>query len=90
MGKHEWASSEEGWYSSLAGQPHPNTDSNSSSKPNISHARAVTSTINKILNEGGLKGGRYVTTPEYHNPDLLVRLIGPANEGKVEIEGVKN
>ena len=41
------------------------------------------------MNEGGLKGGRYVTTPEYHNPDLLVRLIGPANEGKVEIEGVK-
>ena len=41
------------------------------------------------MNEGGLKGGGYVTTPEYHNPDPLVRLIGPANEGKVEIEGVK-
>ena len=27
--------------------------------------------------------------PEYHNPDPLVRLIGPANEGKVEIEGVE-
>ena len=27
--------------------------------------------------------------PEYHNPDPLVRLIGPANEGKVKIEGVE-
>ena len=25
----------------------------------------------------------------YHNPDPLVRLIGPANEGKVKIEGVE-
>ena len=27
--------------------------------------------------------------PEYHNPDPLVRLIGPANEGKVKVEGVE-
>ena len=27
--------------------------------------------------------------PVYHNPDPLVRLIGPANEGKVKIEGVE-
>ena len=30
----------------------------------------------------GLQGGGYVPAPEYHNPDPLVRLIGPANEGK--------
>ena len=47
------------------------------------------STISKRLNEGGLKGGGCVPAPEYHNPDPLVRLKGPANEGKVEIEGVK-
>ena len=46
-------------------------------------------TISKRLNEGDLKGRGYVPTPEYHNPDPLVQLIGPANEGKVEIEGVK-
>ena len=39
--------------------------------------------------KGVLWGGGYVPIPEYHNPDPLVRLIGPANEGKVEIEGVK-
>ena len=27
--------------------------------------------------------------PVYHNPNPLVRLIGPANEGKVKIEGVE-
>ena len=47
------------------------------------------STISKRLNEGGLKGGGHVPAPEYHNPDPLVQLIGPSNEGKVEIEGVK-
>ena len=41
------------------------------------------------MNIGGLPGGGYVQTPEYHNPDPLVRLIGPANEGKVIIEGVE-
>ena len=38
---------------------------------------------------GGLQRGGYVPAPEYHNPDPLVRLIGPANEGKVKIEGVE-
>ena len=38
---------------------------------------------------GGLPGGGYIPAPEYHNPDPLVRLIGPANEGKVKIEGVE-
>ena len=38
---------------------------------------------------GGLSGGGYIPAPESHNPDPLVRLIGPANEGKVEIEGVE-
>ena len=41
------------------------------------------------MNKGGLPGGGYVSVPEYHNPDPLVRLIGPANEGKVKIEGVE-
>ena len=41
------------------------------------------------MKEGGLSGGGYVSAPEYHNPDPLVRLIGPANEGKVKIEGVE-
>ena len=41
------------------------------------------------MNKGGLLGGGYVQAPEYHNPDPLVRLIGPANEGKVKIEGVE-
>ena len=27
--------------------------------------------------------------PEYHNPDPLVRLIGPTSEGKVKVEGVE-
>ena len=31
----------------------------------------------------------YIPAPEYHNQDPLVRLIGPANEGKVKIEGVE-
>ena len=61
-----------------------------SSESTPSHyARAVTSTISKRLNGGGLKGGGYVPAPEYHNPDPLVQFIGPANEGKVEIEVVK-
>ena len=34
-------------------------------------------------------GGGYVSAPEYHNPDPLIQLIGPANEGKVKIEGVE-
>ena len=34
-------------------------------------------------------GGGYIPAPEYHNPDPLVRLIGPANEGKVRVEGVE-
>ena len=38
---------------------------------------------------GGLLGEGYVPAPEYHNPDPLVRLIGPANEGKVKVEGVE-
>ena len=38
---------------------------------------------------GGLPGGGYIPAPEYHNPDPLVRLIGPANEGKVKVEGVE-
>ena len=38
---------------------------------------------------GGLSGGGYIPAPEYHNPDPLVWLIGPANEGKVKVEGVE-
>ena len=38
---------------------------------------------------GDRPGGGYVPAPEYHNPDPLVRLIGPANEGKVKVEGVE-
>ena len=38
---------------------------------------------------GGLPGGGYIPAPEYHNPDPLVRLIGPANEGKVKVEGME-
>ena len=41
------------------------------------------------MNKGGLSGAGYVQASEYHNPDPLVRLIGPANEGKVKIEGVE-
>ena len=41
------------------------------------------------MNQGDLLGGGYVPAPEYHNPDPLVQLIGPANEGKVKIEGVE-
>ena len=52
-------------------------------------ARAITSTVSKRINKGGLWGEGYIPVPEYHNPDPLVRLIGPANEGKVEIERVK-
>ena len=87
MGKLEGGSSKGGWYSSPTGQsdPSPNSASESETTPNC--ARAVTSTISKRLNEGGLKGGGCVPAPEYHNPDPLVQLIGPANEGKVEIEG---
>ena len=42
-----------------------------------------------MMNKGGLSGGGYVPAPEHHNPDPLVQLIGPANEGKVKIEGVE-
>ena len=38
---------------------------------------------------GGLPGEGYIPAPAYHNPDPLVRLIGPANEGKVKVEGVE-
>ena len=41
------------------------------------------------MKKGGLPGGGYIPTPEYHNPDPLIRLIGPANKGKVKVEGVK-
>ena len=41
------------------------------------------------MKEGGLSGRGYVSAPEYHNPDPLVHLIGPANGGKVKIEGVE-
>ena len=37
---------------------------------------------------GGLQRGGYVPAPEYHNPDPLVRLIGPANEEKFLIMGM--
>ena len=38
----------------------------------------------------GPEGGYgFVPSPQYHNPDPLVRLIGPANESPVEVEGVK-
>ena len=69
--------------------PHPSPNSASRSESTPSHARAVMSTISKRLNDRDLKGGGCVPVLEYHNPDPLVRLIGPANEGKVEIEGVK-
>ena len=49
----------------------------------------ITSTISKRVNKWGLPGAGYVPAPEYHNPDPLVRLIGPANEGKVKVEGVE-
>ena len=41
--------------------------------------------------EGRGPGGGYgfVPSPQYHNPDPLVRLIGPANDSPVEVEGVK-
>ena len=38
---------------------------------------------------GDLQRGGYIPAPEYHNPDHLVQLIGPANEGKVNVEGVE-
>ena len=31
----------------------------------------------------------FVPSPQYHNPDPLVCLIGPANESPGEVEGVK-
>ena len=49
--------------------------------------------ISKSMTQGGGVGseGGYglVPSPQYHNPDLLVHLIGPANESPVEVKGVK-
>ena len=80
----------QGGYSSPTGQCHPDPDPSQGSSSATGSARAITSTVSKRVNKGGLLGGGYVLAPEYHNPDPLVRLIGPANEGKVKIEGVEN
>ena len=32
---------------------------------------------------------RFVPSPQYHHPDPLVCVIGPANESPAEVEGVK-
>ena len=38
----------------------------------------------------GSEGGYwFIPSPQYHNPDPLVHLIGPANESPAEVEGVK-
>ena len=69
------------------GQCHPNSNPNPGAA--TGSTRAITSTVNKRANEGVLKGEGFIPAPEYHNPDPLVRLIGPANEGKVKVEGVE-
>ena len=89
MGKPEQGSSKAGWYSSPTGQCHPGSGSNLDPGAATGSAKAITSTISKKVNKGGLQGGGYIPAQEYHNPDPLVRLIGPANEGKVKIEGVE-
>ena len=38
---------------------------------------------------GGLQRGGYVLAPEYHNQDPLIRLIGPANEGRLKSRGLR-
>ena len=89
MGKPERGSSEAEWYSSPTGQCHPDSGPNLDQGAATGSARAITSTISKKVNKGGLREGGYIPAPEYHNPDPLVRLIGPANEGKVKMEGVE-
>ena len=40
--------------------------------------------------EIGSEGGYgFIPSPQYHNPNPLVRVIGPANESPVEVEGVR-
>ena len=39
-----------------------------------------------IGSEGGYE---FIPSSQYHNPDPLVRLIGPANESPAEVKGVK-
>ena len=49
--------------------------------------------VSKSMTQGegiGPEGGYgFVPSPQYHNPDPLVCLIGPANESPAEVEGVK-
>ena len=75
VGKLPRGGSERGWPSS------PNSRNQPSEK------------VSKSMTQGGgngYEGGyRFVPSPQYHNPDPLVRLIGPANESPGEVEGVK-
>ena len=42
--------------------------------------------ISKVTSLGGTQG--IISGPQYHNPDPLVRLIGPPNEAPVVVEGL--
>ena len=47
---------------------------------------AGTPQISKVTSLGGTQG--IVNGPQYHNPDLLVRLTRPPNEASVVVEGL--
>ena len=75
VGKLPGVGSEGGWPSSP----------NSGNQPSEIVSKSMTQG-GGIGSEGGYK---FVPSPQYHNTDPLVHLIGPANESPAEVKGVK-